>query len=285
MKNISNFDIKIKGIYKISNLINNKIYIGSSNNCYLRYNQHKTNLNTNKHCNKKLQNSWNKHGKNNFVFEVIEIVDKIDDLLVREQFYLDTLSFIDVNKTYNIATIAGNTLGIKMSEEGKQQRSLTLRDKYSGELSSNYKGGYIKPKNKLESQKSEINNDIIIGTRQAEKSGKEIIQYDNEMNVLKEWASIKSASDTLKIQRHSIKKCCEGNSRHAGFFIWRFKGDENIEYEFRKNYIIQLDNDNIIINEFDQIVIAAEKLKIPRKGITKALKSGETYCGFYWKYK
>lgn len=32
---------KVEGVYCIQNLINNKIYIGSSNNLYRRYYQHK----------------------------------------------------------------------------------------------------------------------------------------------------------------------------------------------------------------------------------------------------
>jgi hypothetical protein len=47
--------MKISGIYKIINKINNKYYVGSS-----------------KHINPHLQNAWNKYGQNNFDFVITE---------------------------------------------------------------------------------------------------------------------------------------------------------------------------------------------------------------------
>lgn len=271
----------ISGVYQIINTINNKTYIGSSINCKIRCKSHIRDLLINNHCNNKLQNSWDKYGKNVFMFKLLESVGDKSDLLKREQYYLDTL-----NPEYNICKIAGNTLGVKPSNETKERISISLTDKYSGDKSFNYKGGYIKPKNKLESSVCDkIFKTNITKTRQSDKSGKPIIQYDNDFNIIKEWHSIKSASDVLGISRSSIKRCCDGKDRRAGWFIWRFKGQENVEYKYRHHPILQLDKNNIVISEFDQIVIAAEKLKINRKYISKALKSGNLYYGFYWKYK
>ena len=66
---------KICGIYKITNLKNHKIYIGSSNNIMRRWYEHLRDLKNQKHCNSHLQNAWNKYGENNFLFEIIEIVE------------------------------------------------------------------------------------------------------------------------------------------------------------------------------------------------------------------
>ena len=59
------------GIYKIENLINGKIYIGSSVDLLGRKNAHFSQLNRNIHGNKKLQNSFNKYGKDNFNFKIL----------------------------------------------------------------------------------------------------------------------------------------------------------------------------------------------------------------------
>lgn len=69
------------GIYKITNLVNNKCYIGQSINIHNRWKQHKSALTSNRHHSIKLQNSWNKHGYLNFKFEVIEEceVSKLND--------------------------------------------------------------------------------------------------------------------------------------------------------------------------------------------------------------
>ena len=59
------------GIYKITNIINGKIYIGCSLDCEQRFIKHKSKLNKNKSNNQHLQNAWNKDGKDSFKFEVI----------------------------------------------------------------------------------------------------------------------------------------------------------------------------------------------------------------------
>src|SRR3990172_2642855 len=77
----------ISGIYSITNIINNKIYYGSSNFCKRRWRSHKSLLNRNKHENPHLQRSWNKHGEKSFIFDIVECVLP-ENLLVVEQKYL-----------------------------------------------------------------------------------------------------------------------------------------------------------------------------------------------------
>ena len=62
----------ISGIYEITNLINNKIYIGSSINIKKRWKDHILLLKNQKHINVHLLNAWNKYGEENFSFSIIE---------------------------------------------------------------------------------------------------------------------------------------------------------------------------------------------------------------------
>jgi group I intron endonuclease len=65
------------GIYKIINVVNNKFYIGSAVNFSRRKARHFSELRHNKHNNRWLQASWNKHGEQAFVFVVVEeVLDK-----------------------------------------------------------------------------------------------------------------------------------------------------------------------------------------------------------------
>ncbi len=91
---------KICGVYKITNRVNGKIYVGSSKNIYERWNQHKDKLRNNCHDNAHLQNAWIKYGENNFKFEIIEECDP-NIQFEREQYYLNTLNPFDDNG-YNI---------------------------------------------------------------------------------------------------------------------------------------------------------------------------------------
>lgn len=72
------------GIYKITNSINKKCYIGSSVDLKKRRYEHFSSLSKNKHTNPHLQRSYNKHGKDNFSFEILELCD-IRDLKIIEQ--------------------------------------------------------------------------------------------------------------------------------------------------------------------------------------------------------
>lgn len=112
------------GIYKIINLINNKIYIGSAVNFRERKNIHLYHLRNNKHHSQYLQKSFNKHGEENFVFEVLEFVENKENLIEREQFYIDTLK-----PHYNICPKAGSHLGRRNSEEVKRKMSLNSRSR------------------------------------------------------------------------------------------------------------------------------------------------------------
>jgi group I intron endonuclease len=110
------------GIYKITNLVNNKCYIGSSaTNLKQRWRAHKASLNANKHWNILLQRSWNKYGADQFRFEVLEECLP-EDCITREQWYLDNV----LNRTidFNISFTAGSPRGVKRSEETKRKLSL-----------------------------------------------------------------------------------------------------------------------------------------------------------------
>lgn len=94
---------KISGVYKITNNINEKIYIGSSEDIEKRWYHHKSCLNKGIHINKHLQAAWNKYGEESFSFEIIEKCDPKDTLKI-EQKYLDM--YWDKEILYNIARYA-----------------------------------------------------------------------------------------------------------------------------------------------------------------------------------
>ncbi len=108
------------GIYKITNTVTNKCYIGSSINIRKRFSDHRSYLIRNFHKNKKLQRSWNKHGELSFKFEIIIICSK-ENLLLYEQIIID--SYDVVTNGYNISPSAGNSLGLKHTKESKDMIS------------------------------------------------------------------------------------------------------------------------------------------------------------------
>ena len=64
-----------KGIYKITNKINQKVYIGKLNNIENRWKYHQTRYLQKKEYNKPLYRAFRKYGINNFSFEILEEID------------------------------------------------------------------------------------------------------------------------------------------------------------------------------------------------------------------
>lgn len=89
----------ISGIYKITNKVNNKFYIGSSVNIHKRWISHKCQLRKQKHPNAHLQHSFNLYGIESLSHEIIEYCEPCK-LREREQFYLDSL--YSKSNCYNI---------------------------------------------------------------------------------------------------------------------------------------------------------------------------------------
>lgn len=110
------------GIYIIGNILTNKVYVGSACTLKSRIRTHRARLNLKKHHSLKLQNSWNKHGHESFVFEVIEYVEDKTNLIVREQFWMDYYKAA-TTEGYNVALIAGSSLGIRHTAETRAKVS------------------------------------------------------------------------------------------------------------------------------------------------------------------
>ena len=114
--------MKESGVYKITNTVNGKIYIGSSIDVERRIRQHTWKLKHGTHKNRHLQYAYNKYGAENFIIEIIEFCEA-EKCIEREQFYLDFYTPFNIENGYNIRTIAESQLGIKFSEESIKKLS------------------------------------------------------------------------------------------------------------------------------------------------------------------
>ena len=99
------------GIYIFINKVNQKCYIGSAVDLNKRRLDHLCLLRQNNHHSRHFQRSFNKHKENNFLWFILERVEK-SDLIKKEQYYMDIL-----NPEYNICKIANSSLGVKRSKE------------------------------------------------------------------------------------------------------------------------------------------------------------------------
>ena len=96
-------DIVLYYVYAIKNIVNNKMYVGITKNLKSRWYHHKYDLKNNRHVNSKLQNAYNKYGKDKFVYYIIETNDcDFNYIANREIYYIKLYDSCDngYNLTY-----------------------------------------------------------------------------------------------------------------------------------------------------------------------------------------
>jgi hypothetical protein len=136
--------MKTCGIYRIINVINHKIYIGQSTNISERFIRHRYQLNSNSHCNIKLQNAWNKYGSESFKFEILIKCKKSSLKRLEKQ----EVKKIPKNKRYNISKNYDNLYGKNNPFYGKthtkniKKKLSFLAKKRIGNQNPNYGNKY-----------------------------------------------------------------------------------------------------------------------------------------------
>jgi len=124
--------LKIPGIYKIQSICKpERFYIGSAMNLRKRKYEHFHQLQKNKHYNRKLQNHYNKYGKDDLIFIVIEPCFP-EYLLIREQYYINHLK-----PYFNICKIAGNLTGVRLGVRLTEETKKKISEKHKGKVAWN----------------------------------------------------------------------------------------------------------------------------------------------------
>jgi len=207
MKNFNTDDLNglsKTGIYKITNITTNKVYIGAAAGIagktlkrlgiYRRWMEHIRDLNNDSHRNRHLQSAWNLYGQFDFVFDVIEFCTP-EECQEREIFYIDLYDSCNHNKGYNMirqSNLTNNTF----SDEHKKKISNSLL-------------GKKRPQNVVK------------------KWSKEVIQLDRTGKIiLNTYYSMAEASRQTGIQRQDIGQSIIGKKcKTAGGFKWKLVED------------------------------------------------------------
>lgn len=101
-------------IYKITNKINNKIYIGQTINCIQqRFRQHLANKD-----NTRLANSIRKYGKDNFTIEEIDSAETLEELNEKEIYWISYFNTMEHSVGFNMQFGGNNKTH---SEESKRK--------------------------------------------------------------------------------------------------------------------------------------------------------------------
>lgn len=180
------------GIYKIENIINNKIYIGSCSNFNVRKGSHLCLLRQGKHHSIKLQRSFDKYGEINFIITLIEKCEK-ENLISREQYYIDTLK-----PFYNICLVAGSTKGRVFTDSHKEKLSKSLTGKVRTEEQKERQRQIKIGKIHTEQTKQKVSK--IVNELKGERTGDKVNseQILNFINIANKESNIKTIKQICK---------------------------------------------------------------------------------------
>ena len=228
-ENVSN---NRSGIYAIVNLATNKLYIGSAVKLSARQSGHLSKLNSDKHPNRYLQRSFNKYGKDYFVFKVVEYCET-KDLIEREQFWINQFDFD--TQLYNLNPTAGSQLGTKRSEETKKriseaQRGRVLSEEHRNKISEAKKGrGFSEEIRKKMSERCK-------GRVQSEETRKKLSEVNSKKvnqidkltgEVLATFNSGREAAKNVNGSDGHISKVCNGKLKTAYGYRWQYVTNQN----------------------------------------------------------
>jgi group I intron endonuclease len=115
----------VSGIYATHNAVTGKSYIGSAISLHDKFYNHLWHLERGTHRNRKLLNSWRKHGMEAFSFEILETLENVEHLIEREQHWIKTLN--SCANGYNLNPTAGSNLGREFGKEYCQTLSNATR--------------------------------------------------------------------------------------------------------------------------------------------------------------
>lgn len=247
----------ICGIYQVTNIINNKIYIGQSIDIERRWNQHKYGKGS-----IILRNAISKYGMDNFKFEILEEIeftnknDVIEELTELEDKWLTT------KKPYL------KEIGYNQNKTAKINIPIVRPDGY-GELISKIK----------------IDNNHC---------GKPIKQYSLNGEFIMEWKSAAQIERKLYFKSENISACCLRKSKTSNGYIWRFEDDEITENDFiklkdRKKPIIrrfkQLSLSGSLIKEWNSLKELVNTSEFDNRPIKKCCDGYiKEYKGYKWEW-
>lgn len=300
-------------VYKITNSVNDKVYVGMTKDTYHRMKSHKTcakRLNTNRGKVSPLHSDMNKLGFDKFSMMVIEETNSKSEALDREAYWIQEYNSI-VPNGYNRATYDSH--GWEWTDEQRQLHSENMmnHESFSKKVicletkevypsleeagrANGCTGGnigwsckkYIKACGKhflfLSDWNSELEKEILNGWHK--NKGRHVVcvetgQIFPDMKIAGEWAGLKNG-------KSDISACCRGKKKSAGGYHWVYEGDEiNPELlkpnkKFRK--VMCLETKQI----FDSISKAKEWAGISNSSlITNCCKGRvKTAGGYHWQY-
>lgn len=276
-------------IYKITNIINNKIYIGQTrNNIEQRLRQHIEASYSNS--SKKdyyflLHKAIRKYGKENFKIEIIEEVSAEENLSEREQYWINY---------YNSCILEEDSHGYNMTYGGEGTSYINKEEIIAmwlnglGSLEISKQTGHTSQAIKsILLTYNNYNKEIDF----ARNTGVPVYCYSSQGELLAKYPSITFAAKQVGIDPSIINKCCNKIKKSGAGYFWSYSDKEAFKEATLKTWkrlqVVQLSLDGEVIAEYESMAAAGRAMNKKQTKYIKECCDGkrkEMY-GFLWKYK
>ena len=130
----------MRGIYKITNTINGKCYIGKSENLGKRIKYHICSLKNGNNKNTHMQNAYDHYGTGTFELEILEELSNTDDINEREKYWIKFYNSNNPEYGYNKTEggDGGNSYQNVLSQEQIEELKRKASTRILGENNPNY---------------------------------------------------------------------------------------------------------------------------------------------------
>lgn len=283
-------------IYKITNLINNKIYIGETiRSIRVRWNEHKHEALKNGHgFTYPIHGAMHKYGIDNFTIELLE--ECSDDIRYeRESYYIKLYNSTDKKIGYNLVLEGSGGL-LYSSEEIKSAWDEGLGINQIAERLGCYKSVVSKRLRSIGLLEEEIKQRISINS--SKRQGVPIYQYSLDGELIKQWDSASECARQTGYAQTAISNVCRQEQISAYGYLWKEVKDQRSIYEWVKNYKNKKDagkpkkrvgqydkNTKKLIKIYESAAAAARSLGLKDKSnICRAARVQGNSAGYHWKY-
>ena len=208
--------MKSNEVYKITNKITGKIYIGITNQgSGARYRHHWYESRIGEPS--PIHRSMAKYGEDNFTLEIIDFAETYEELKEKEKFWIKKFNSTDRNIGYNLTEGGDGTFGRTHSEETKEKiRQKALGRKISEETKKKMSEARIgKCSDKQREHLSKLQ----------EQCKQKVYQYSKQGEFIAEYNSIIEACKALNLNRDTIRRQLKNPPKnlkdHRIKFLWK----------------------------------------------------------------
>ena len=275
-------------IYKVTNTINGKIYIGKTHYTVAnRWSQHISAATVDSHkvdYNYLLHKAIRKYGREAFIVETLEEVTDESILSERERYWITQ---------YNSCILEDGSNGYNMTYGGEGATKIN-KSKVESLWDSGL--GSVQIAKEINSTNLTIKK-ILLTYKNFDRNenfrrntGRKVYQYDSDGILIRDFSSITQAATNVGVDPSVISKCCNGEKQSAGGYFWSYSDTAHFSPKklktWKKLEVVQKSLDGQTISIYPSMSAAGRAMNKKQTKYIKECCEGkrENMYGYKWEY-